>query len=190
MKDYSKHIELAIPDNIRLGEHSDAKLVTSLIATLVVAFEEADDVWAKNRMAKVNAAIAAWDKAEFTPHIAKEDEDWNSLKAQVEQNRSEAERHKSEADSLRPKIVHISKSKKRSNGEIPFSYSGAATGTGFIYNLSAGDVEVNIVDDGAPNDENGELSDEESGSFSATAKTESEALSSVFAERGMKAEVS
>lgn len=99
MKDYSKHIELAIPDNIRLGEHSDAKLITSLIATLVVAFEEADDIWAKNRMAKVNAAIAAWDKAEFTPHIAKEDEDWNSLKAQIEQNKAEVETHKATVES-------------------------------------------------------------------------------------------
>ena len=105
MKDYSKHIELAIPDNIRLGEHSDAKLVKSLIATLVVAFEEADDVWMRNRMARVNAAIQAWDKAEFTPHIAKEDEDWNSLKAQIEQNKAESESHKATAENAQIELA-------------------------------------------------------------------------------------
>ena len=82
--DNAKLIERAIPDELRLAQHPDGKLVNQAIATVLVAINESSALTLNGQCKDIRHALSRYYEAMFVPHMTEEDELWNSLKAQAE----------------------------------------------------------------------------------------------------------
>ena len=76
-------IALAIPSALK-SDHPDSALVVQALAVALAACEDSGGLNAKARMRDVHAALSSVYVPIFAAHIAKEDEDWNALKAKAD----------------------------------------------------------------------------------------------------------
>lgn len=80
----AKLIEGSIPDSLRLAKHPDAELVNLAIATVLAAIEDSSAFTLRGQRKDIRKALETYYESHYAPHIAKEDEDWGSLKARAE----------------------------------------------------------------------------------------------------------
>ena len=76
-------IALAIPASLKT-EHPDSALVVQGIVIALRADENSTALTARGRMRAVHDALNSLFAPELASHLAKEDEDWNALRAKAD----------------------------------------------------------------------------------------------------------
>lgn len=68
-----------IPDELRLDERHDAKLVSSAITTVIMAVYDSDRMTMVGQSGEVNAALKTWFDTTFSEHMRAEDDHMKGL---------------------------------------------------------------------------------------------------------------
>ena len=137
----AKLIERMIPDSLRLADHPDAAIVNAAVATVITAINESDAMTLSGASKDVHAALQRYYESVYVPHIAKEDEDWNGLKSQVESHKATIERLKTEVEPEtvyykfrggrpRPSMGTLATQRDGSGGIVTFMDGKGASGDG------------------------------------------------------------